>query len=292
MPSFARAIGVDYSGAQTPTSSLPGLRVFCAEGASEPYEVLPPPSPRKYFTRIEVAQWLLERLREDVPTLVGVDHSFSFPIEYFKKYQLPRDWPSFLDDFCWHWPTDDENMYVDFVREDKYGLGAARVGNLRGRGSRSGAAGPSRHSISTSQARWRNQPTPGCRGSGTCGSGWSGGSTSGRSTDGRRRRAARSSPRSTRDCARFRRRAPEFHPGSARRLQCRGVAFAGGSRGPACPLARARAHERRTRARRHRGLDSRRALMVRGQIRNTELTTRSVFARRRRETSVDPPRSM
>ena len=64
MPNFMRAIGVDYSGAQTPKSSLSGLEVFCAEGAGEPCEILPPPSPREYFTRIEVAQWLLARLRE------------------------------------------------------------------------------------------------------------------------------------------------------------------------------------------------------------------------------------
>ena len=133
MPNFLRAIGVDYSGAQTPKSSLSGLRVFCAEGAGEPCEILPPPSPRKYFTRIEVAQWLLERLREDVPTVVGVDHSFSFPTEYFKAYQLAGDWPSFLDDFCWHWPTDEENTYVDFIRDGHYGLGAARAGNSRWR---------------------------------------------------------------------------------------------------------------------------------------------------------------
>jgi len=31
-PQFERYIGIDYSGAQTPTSSLKGLRVFAAEG--------------------------------------------------------------------------------------------------------------------------------------------------------------------------------------------------------------------------------------------------------------------
>jgi hypothetical protein len=30
MPAFARYIGIDYSGAQTPTASLKGLRVYCA----------------------------------------------------------------------------------------------------------------------------------------------------------------------------------------------------------------------------------------------------------------------
>jgi hypothetical protein len=39
---FIRHIGIDYSGAQT-TASLKGLRVYLAEGAAPPVEVLPPP---------------------------------------------------------------------------------------------------------------------------------------------------------------------------------------------------------------------------------------------------------
>jgi hypothetical protein len=34
--------------------------------------------PRKYWTRCGVAEWLIERLAEDAPTLVGIDHEF-FP---------------------------------------------------------------------------------------------------------------------------------------------------------------------------------------------------------------------
>jgi hypothetical protein len=40
---FIRHIGIDYSGAQTPTASLKRLRVYLAEGAAPPVEVLPPP---------------------------------------------------------------------------------------------------------------------------------------------------------------------------------------------------------------------------------------------------------
>ena len=65
MPSFGRYIGIDYSGAETPTSSLKGLRVYMADRASPPSEVLPPPSPRKYWTRRGIAEWLVERLAED-----------------------------------------------------------------------------------------------------------------------------------------------------------------------------------------------------------------------------------
>ena len=36
MPTFSRTIGIDYSGAQTPTASLKGLRVYLAEGGATP----------------------------------------------------------------------------------------------------------------------------------------------------------------------------------------------------------------------------------------------------------------
>ena len=130
---FARYIGIDYSGAETPTASLKGLRVYRAEDDGPPVEVPPPPSPRKYWTRKGIAEWLVERLAEDVPTLVGIDHGFSFPLRYFEVHGLLPDWPSFLDDFQRHWPTDDDNTYVDFVREGIAGNGAARTGNARWR---------------------------------------------------------------------------------------------------------------------------------------------------------------
>ncbi len=131
VPAFARYIGIDYSGAATPTSSLPGLRVCAADWASRPAEVPPPPSPRKYWTRRGIAEWLVERLQETAPTLVGIDHAFSFPMRYFEKYRVPHDWPAFLDDFQRHWPTDEDHMYVDFVREGVYGNGAARAGSSK-----------------------------------------------------------------------------------------------------------------------------------------------------------------
>ena len=108
MPAFVRYIGIDYSGAQTPTASLKGLRVYLVEGDAAPQEVLPPPSPRKYWTRRGIAEWLVERLAEHVPTLVGIDHGFSFPLRYFEVHGVAPDWPAFLDDFQRHWPTDIE----------------------------------------------------------------------------------------------------------------------------------------------------------------------------------------
>ena len=133
LPAFDRYIGIDYSGAETPISSLKGLRVYMADRNGPPTEVPPPPSPRKYWTRREIAEWLVERLSEMQPTLVGIDHGFSFPLRYFNKYSLPHDWPAFLDDFQRHWPTDDQYTYVDFVRDGLRGNGAARCGKTRWR---------------------------------------------------------------------------------------------------------------------------------------------------------------
>jgi len=130
-PRFARYIGIDYSGAQTPTARLAGLSVYCAEGNATPVEVAPPPSGR-YWTRRGIAEWLVASLGEDRATLVGIDHAFSFPLRYFQAYGL-FDWPTFLDDFQRHWPTDDNHMYVDFIREGVDGNGAARTGNSRWR---------------------------------------------------------------------------------------------------------------------------------------------------------------
>jgi antitoxin (DNA-binding transcriptional repressor) of toxin-antitoxin stability system len=131
-PMFCRYVGVDYSGAKTPDQSLPGIRVFVAEAdAARPTEVPPPPRPGKYWSRRALAAWLIERLSEDVPTLVGIDHGFSFPVRYFEKHRLPRDWDAFLDDFQRHWPTDDRS--VQSVRDGLYGDGAERQGDSKWR---------------------------------------------------------------------------------------------------------------------------------------------------------------
>ncbi len=132
-PAFARYVGIDYSGAETANSSLKGLRVYLANRALPPEEVLPPPSPRKYWTRRGIAEWLVARLSEDMPTLVGIDHGFSFPLRYFEVHHLAPDWPTFLEDFQCHWPTDEDNLYVDFVRDGLHGKGADRAGNARWR---------------------------------------------------------------------------------------------------------------------------------------------------------------
>ena len=131
--SFDRYIGIDYSGAQTPTSSLKGLRVYVADPKTQPAEVKPPPGPRKYWTRRGLAEWLAARLGENRPTLIGIDHGFSFPLPYFQLHQLPLDWMEFLNDFQQHWPTDEDHVYVDFVRDGVCGDASARSGSRRWR---------------------------------------------------------------------------------------------------------------------------------------------------------------
>ncbi|HWA95097.1 MAG TPA: hypothetical protein VG844_10900 [Terracidiphilus sp.] len=129
MTNFTRYIGIDYSGAKTADDSCSGIRVFMAEGSSEPAQVQPPPSPRRYWTRRGLAEWLREELEKDIPTIVGIDHAFSFPLAYFEKYRLSSDWQGFLVDFQHHWPTDAQHTYVSFIRDDPHSGGKKRTGD-------------------------------------------------------------------------------------------------------------------------------------------------------------------
>ena len=96
MPSFDSYVGIDYSGAQSPTSRLPGLRVFVADRVAEPVEVRPTGVPRKHWTRRGVAEWLAGLLSGSKVALAGIDHGFSLPLRYFEKYGIAHDWPLFL----------------------------------------------------------------------------------------------------------------------------------------------------------------------------------------------------
>jgi hypothetical protein len=117
---FQLFIGIDYSGAQTPTSRLPGLQVFAARGSDAPCEKWFSPAASNNgkpcnWTRAEIARTLLEQTRQGVRFLAGIDHGFSFPYAYFKRYGL-RTWDEFLQDFVHYWPTHGDHVYVDFVR--------------------------------------------------------------------------------------------------------------------------------------------------------------------------------
>ena len=107
--------------------------MYVAEGSEPAREELPPVGNAKYWTRRGVAEWLVTKLSEEIPSIVGIDHGFSFPLAYFEKHRVPRDWPAFLNDFHHHWPTDGDHVYVDFVRDAVLGNGAARAGSTRWR---------------------------------------------------------------------------------------------------------------------------------------------------------------
>lgn len=132
-PRFARYIGIDYSGAETPTASLKGLRAYESVDEAEPAEIRRPSGPKKYWTRRELADWLVRELASGPPAIVGIDHGFSFPLEYFERFRIPKDWDRFLDDFVSHWPTHEDHVYVDFVRDGAAGNGAARLGDPKWR---------------------------------------------------------------------------------------------------------------------------------------------------------------
>lgn len=130
---FERYIGIDYSGAQTPEKGLKGLRVYLATHDTEPREVPPPEGQKKYWSRRSLARWLLQELLRPTPTMVGIDHGFSFPLRYFETCNVPLNWPMFLEDFAIHWPTHENHTYVDSVRDGLTGNGAVRSGNARWR---------------------------------------------------------------------------------------------------------------------------------------------------------------
>jgi hypothetical protein len=128
-PEFQRYIGINYSGAEVIQSSLPALRVYAAAEDQPAVEINPPAGFKKYWTRQAIADWLVQQLVADVPTLVGINHAFSFPLDWYVHHRLPPDWSAFLEDFCHHWPTGKPNTYVCFVRDGVSGNYAARHGN-------------------------------------------------------------------------------------------------------------------------------------------------------------------
>jgi hypothetical protein len=141
-PLFSRYIGIGYSGAETASSSLKGLRVYMAGEGTAPEPAAPPPG-KWCWSRRGIAEWLEARLTEDTSALVGIDRGFTFPPPYSGKYGLPRNWTAFFEDFSRHWPAGGDRVYVDFVRYGLSGNGAARTGDSRWRRLtevRSGAA--------------------------------------------------------------------------------------------------------------------------------------------------------
>ena len=78
-------------------------------------------------------EWLAGLLCDEIPTLVGIDHGFSFPIAYFQQNGLRHEWRTFLEDFQLHWPTDSDLTTVQLVRDGVCGNAQARLGDSRWR---------------------------------------------------------------------------------------------------------------------------------------------------------------
>src|SRR6476661_7049280 len=100
---FDRYIGIDYSGAEVPISSLKGLRIYESDRLTPPREVAPPKRPRWYGTRREIAEWPVAKVSSGPPSTLAIDHGFAFALRSLQKHGLPLDWPAFLDDFQKHW---------------------------------------------------------------------------------------------------------------------------------------------------------------------------------------------
>jgi hypothetical protein len=105
---YSHWLGIDYSGAQHAHAALPGLRIFRGSvSENDVAEIRPTESGREHWSRAAVAAWLENFLLTcDGPAVVGIDHAFSFPLNYFETCGIGLSWDEFLEDFCRHWPMD------------------------------------------------------------------------------------------------------------------------------------------------------------------------------------------
>lgn len=116
---FDLYVGIDYSGAEAPTSRLRGLQVYLASSGL-PEKILAPSrrvNQHCNWSRQEIAEWLTDRALSGERFIAGLDHGFGFPMSYLRRYGLST-WAQFLDDFVEHWPTDEPHKHVEVVRRD------------------------------------------------------------------------------------------------------------------------------------------------------------------------------
>lgn len=79
---FDLHIGIDYSGAQTPTSRLAGLQVYAAT-TGLPERISTPAAPQSQswnWTRQEIAEWLIAQARSGQRFIAGIDHGKRQPV--------------------------------------------------------------------------------------------------------------------------------------------------------------------------------------------------------------------
>jgi len=116
---FDLHIGIDYSGRESPIRRTPGLQVYATAGDEQPRAIPTPKAPdgaNWNWCRREIAEWIVELARPKIRFIAGIDHGFSFPLGYLKKYKL-KTWEGFLDYFCKHWPTDKDHTSVESLRK-------------------------------------------------------------------------------------------------------------------------------------------------------------------------------
>lgn len=104
MPDFQQYIGVRYSGRKGPGDPIREIKVFLAVEDHEPFQELSGHASGRWSRR-ELSEWLLGKLTEGNPVIVGLDHAFSFPQSYMDRHGL-KSWDDFLRDFEENWPTD------------------------------------------------------------------------------------------------------------------------------------------------------------------------------------------
>ena len=107
---FDRYIAIDYSGRGRPAERTSSLAVCSIDvGGAHGF---PCANDGVNWNREDLAQWLLQQFQNNHgPTLVGIDHAFSFPIEYFRRFGLPEgQWDHLLVDFVEHWPTHEQRV--------------------------------------------------------------------------------------------------------------------------------------------------------------------------------------
>lgn len=104
MSLFDVYIGIDYSGRDKPDKPLASIQVCLSASKSGPHFVENPFGKTKNWSRTDLARWLDQTLEESAPTVVGIDHAFSFPQSYFVEKRL-RSWDAFLRHFERTWAT-------------------------------------------------------------------------------------------------------------------------------------------------------------------------------------------
>jgi hypothetical protein len=104
MPEFQQYVGIRYSGRKGPGDPIRELRVFAAREDHAPFQEPNGSHGSSRWSRRDLAEWLLAKITEGEPVIVGLDHAFSFPQSYMDRNDL-RTWDDFLRDFQGHWPT-------------------------------------------------------------------------------------------------------------------------------------------------------------------------------------------